>query len=35
MVRGIEKFKEYFTGYESDYIIIGELSNEIVFMLLK
>ena len=23
MVRGIEKFKEYFTGFEENYIIIG------------
>ncbi len=23
MVRGIEKFREYFAGYEENYVIIG------------
>jgi hypothetical protein len=30
MVRGIEKFKEYFTGYESNYIVIGGTACDIL-----
>ena len=30
MVRGIEKFKEYFTGYEDNYIIIGGTACDIL-----
>ena len=30
MVRGIEKFKEYFAGYESNYIIIGGTACDIL-----
>jgi hypothetical protein len=30
MVRGIEKFKEYFTGYEGNYIIIGGTACDIL-----
>ena len=30
MVRGIEKFKEYFAGYEGNYIIIGGTACDIL-----
>jgi len=30
MVRGIEKFKEYFAGYEDNYIIIGGTACDIL-----
>ena len=29
MVRGIEKFREYFAGYEANYVIIGGAACEV------
>ena len=29
MVRGIEKFKDYFAGYEANYVIIGGAACEV------